>query len=137
VRSQFRPEFLNRLDEILIFHSLTRAEMSGIVDIQVDRLRQMLDDRNIQLELEDSAKHWLAEAGFDAVYGARPLKRVIQRQLQNPLAEKLLRGEVGDGGMVRVSADDSGLRIKTGETGGQTGAQTGGDSDPSTQAAAE
>ncbi|MBK1696678.1 ATP-dependent chaperone ClpB [Rhodovibrio salinarum] len=113
VRSQFRPEFLNRLDEILIFHSLTRAEMSGIVDIQVDRLRAMLADRNIQLELDESAKHWLGEAGFDSVYGARPLKRVIQRQLQNPLAEKLLRGEIGDGAVVRVNADDSGLQIQT------------------------
>ena len=149
VRSQFRPEFLNRLDEIRIFHSLTRAEMSGIVDIQVDRLRDMLGERNIQLELDDAAKHWLAEAGFDAVYGARPLKRVIQRQLQNPLAEKLLRGEVGDGGVVTVSADDSGLRIQTGQSGGQsggqtggqsggqTGADTGGDSDSGAQAAAE
>jgi ATP-dependent Clp protease ATP-binding subunit ClpB len=129
VRSQFRPEFLNRLDEILIFHSLTREEMSGIVDIQVDRLRDMLADRNIQLELDDSAKHWLGEAGFDTVYGARPLKRVIQRQLQNPLAEKLLRGEIGDGGTVRVSADDSGLKIEAGR------ADDGGDTDA--QAAAE
>jgi ATP-dependent Clp protease ATP-binding subunit ClpB len=131
VRSQFRPEFLNRLDEILIFHSLTRAEMSGIVDIQVDRLRAMLADRNIALELDDSAKHWLAEAGFDAVYGARPLKRVIQRQLQNPLAEKLLRGEIGDGGTVSVSADDSGLQIQTGQHGRAAGGDDG------AQAAAE
>jgi len=129
VRSQFRPEFLNRLDEILIFHSLTRAEMSGIVDIQVDRLRDMLESRNIELELDDAAKHWLAEAGFDPVYGARPLKRVIQRQLQNPLAEKLLQGEIGDGTRVRVSADDSGLRIDAGR--GDGGADAG------TQAAAE
>ncbi len=129
VRSAFRPEFLNRLDEILIFHSLTRAEMSGIVDIQVDRLRDMLADRNIELELDDAAKHWLAEAGFDAVYGARPLKRVIQRQLQNPLAEQLLRGEIGDGTRVRVSADDSGLRIEAG--------RANGDADAGTQAAAE
>jgi ATP-dependent Clp protease ATP-binding subunit ClpB len=131
VRSQFRPEFLNRLDEILIFHSLTREEMGGIVDIQVDRLRAMLADRNIQLELDDAAKRWLAESGFDAVYGARPLKRVIQRQLQNPLAEKLLRGEIGDGGMVTVSAEDSGLSIQTGQTGRAAGGDDG------AQAAAE
>jgi ATP-dependent Clp protease ATP-binding subunit ClpB len=131
VRSQFRPEFLNRLDEILIFHSLTREEMSGIVDIQADRLRQMLADRKIDLELDAPAKHWLAEAGFDAVYGARPLKRVIQRQLQNPLAEKLLRGEIGDGTTVRVTADDSGLRIEAGQTGRAAGGDTG------AQAAAE
>ncbi|MBK1670231.1 ATP-dependent chaperone ClpB [Rhodovibrio sodomensis] len=123
VRSQFRPEFLNRLDEILIFHALTREEMSGIVDIQVRRLHDMLADRNIQLELDETAKHWLGEAGFDAVYGARPLKRVIQRQLQNPLAEKLLRGEIGDGTTVRVSADDSGLTIQAGARAGATAAQ--------------
>jgi ATP-dependent Clp protease ATP-binding subunit ClpB len=114
VRAQFRPEFLNRLDEVLIFHSLTREQMAGIVEIQVDRLRQMLADRSIRLELDDAAKRWLGEAGYDPVYGARPLKRVIQRQLQNPLAEKLLRGEIGDGATVRVSANDDGLTIETG-----------------------
>jgi ATP-dependent Clp protease ATP-binding subunit ClpB len=122
VRSQFRPEFLNRLDEILVFHSLTREQMSGIVEIQVDRLRAMLADRNIQLELDEPAKHWLGEAGFDPVYGARPLKRVIQRQLQNPLAEQLLRGEIGDGARVRVTADDSGLRIQAGSSASEAAA---------------
>src|SRR3546814_9698341 len=86
VRSHFRPEFLNRLDEIIMFHRLTRADMAGIVTIQLRRLQQLLADRKIALELDDSARGWLAEAGYDPVYGARPLKRVIQRSLQNPLA---------------------------------------------------
>src|SRR3546814_2446787 len=86
VRGHCRPEFLNRLDEILVFHRLGRDQMRGIVDIQLRRLRRLLADRKITIELDDAALAWLAEAGYDPVYGARPLKRVIQRALQNPLA---------------------------------------------------
>jgi ATP-dependent Clp protease ATP-binding subunit ClpB len=115
VRASFRPEFLNRLDEILLFHRLTRAQMSGIVEIQLGHLRRLLEDRKIALELDAAATEWLANAGYDPVYGARPLKRVIQRHLQNPLAARLLEGAIADGDTVRVSADDNGLLIN-GET---------------------
>jgi len=115
VRGHFRPEFLNRMDEILVFHSLTREQMTDIVEIQAENLRRMLADRNIALELDDSAKRWLAEAGYDPVYGARPLKRVIQHEVQNPLAQMLLEGRIGDGETVTVTAGDYGLVIN-GET---------------------
>ncbi|WP_366554433.1 ATP-dependent chaperone ClpB [Aquibaculum sediminis] len=111
VRSAFRPEFLNRLDEILLFHRLTREQMTGIVDIQLRHLEALLADRKIELVMEDSAKRWLANAGYDPVYGARPLKRVIQRELQNPLAEMILAGRVAEGESVTVAADDGGLTI--------------------------
>ncbi|MGO1120013.1 ATP-dependent chaperone ClpB [Rhodovibrionaceae bacterium A322] len=111
VRQAFRPEFLNRLDELLLFHRLTRAQMSGIVDIQLGHLRGLLADRKIELDLDEAALQWLANAGYDPVYGARPLKRVIQRELQNPLAEKILSGDVSVGETVRVSASDAGLEI--------------------------
>ncbi|TWA53160.1 ATP-dependent Clp protease ATP-binding subunit ClpB [Azospirillum baldaniorum] len=112
VRAVFRPEFLNRLDEILIFRRLSREDMSGIVDIQFRRLQRLLDDRKLVLEVDDAAKRWLADAGYDPVYGARPLKRVIQRELQNPLAEMILRGKVRDGDTVRVTATELGLLIE-------------------------
>lgn len=111
VRGAFRPEFLNRLDEVLLFHRLTREQMSGIVDIQLAHLRQLLDDRKIGLELDDAANTWLANAGYDPVYGARPLKRVIQRHLQNSLATMLLEGTIVDGDTVSVSAGPDGLLI--------------------------
>jgi ATP-dependent Clp protease ATP-binding subunit ClpB len=111
VRSHFRPEFLNRLDEIIVFDRLTREQMTGIVEIQVNRLRGLLADRKIDLVLDDGAREWLAEAGFDPVYGARPLKRVIQRELQNPLATAILEGRIGDGDTVHVSAGSGGLTI--------------------------
>jgi ATP-dependent Clp protease ATP-binding subunit ClpB len=111
VRASFRPEFLNRLDEILLFHRLMRVHMAGIVDIQLERLKKMLADRHITLELDDSARNWLADAGYDPVYGARPLKRTIQRELQNPLATQLLKGEIHDGETVHVGAGDGGLTI--------------------------
>src|SRR3546814_19543482 len=95
VRRAFRPEFLNRLDEILLFHRLTRQQMTGIVEIQLGRLPRMLADRKIALELADQAKAWLADRGSDPVYGARPLKRVIQRELQNPLAILPQEGQTG------------------------------------------
>jgi ATP-dependent Clp protease ATP-binding subunit ClpB len=111
VRRHFRPEFLNRLDEMLLFHRLTRSQMTGIVDIQLGRLHAMLADRKIALELDEQAKTWLADKGYDPVYGARPLKRVIQRELQNPLASMILEGKIGDGDKVSVSAGPEGLVI--------------------------
>ncbi len=109
VRGHFRPEFLNRLDEIILFHRLERGHMSGIVEIQLKGLLARLADRKIELALDDKAKVWLAERGYDPVYGARPLKRVIQKSLQDPLAEFLLAGDVKDGETVSVSADEDGL----------------------------
>ncbi len=111
VREHFRPEFLNRLDEVVLFHRLQRADMAGIVRIQLARLRELLVDRHITLDLDDRAAAWLGEAGYDPVYGARPLKRVIQRSLQNPLAGQLLDGSIHDGETVHVSADRDGLVI--------------------------
>jgi ATP-dependent Clp protease ATP-binding subunit ClpB len=111
VRGHFRPEFLNRLDEIIIFHRLTRGNMDRIVDIQIGRLQALLADRKITIHLDAKAKEWLASAGYDPVYGARPLKRVIQRRLQDPLAQLLLEGRIGDGADVKVSTNKVGLTI--------------------------
>ena len=111
VRAHFRPEFLNRLDETIIFDRLGRADMDGIVDIQLARLQKRLMGRKITLAFDDAAKTWLADEGYDPVFGARPLKRVIQRALQDPLAELLLSGEVKDGDTVAVSAGAEGLII--------------------------
>ncbi len=111
VREHFRPEFLNRLDEIVLFRRLQRSDMARIVDIQLARLRELLRDRHIVLDLDGAATEWLAEQGYDPVYGARPLKRVIQRSVQNPLAGMLLDGTVHDGETVRVSASRDGLLI--------------------------
>ena len=109
VREHFRPEFLNRLDEIVLFRRLQRGDMATIVDIQLARLRDMLADRKITLHLDQRATDWLAEEGYDPVYGARPLKRVIQRSLQNPLAQRLLEGVIHDNSTVEVSATRDGL----------------------------
>jgi ATP-dependent Clp protease ATP-binding subunit ClpB len=111
VRHAFRPEFLNRLDEILLFRRLSRDDMTGIVEIQLGRLRQLLADRKITLDLDAKATAWVANAGYDPVYGARPLKRVIQRELQNPLAQRILEGRIPDGATVKVSASPLGLVI--------------------------
>jgi len=111
VRAHFRPEFLNRLDEIVLFHRLEPKHMDQVVAIQVARLEKVLAERKIVLKLDDAACGWLARAGYDPVYGARPLKRVIQRQLQNPLAELLLEGSIGEGDTVSVTANDDGLVI--------------------------
>jgi ATP-dependent Clp protease ATP-binding subunit ClpB len=111
VRAHFRPEFLNRLDETIIFDRLGRADMDGIVDIQLARLQKRLMGRKITLAFDDAAKTWLADEGYDPVFGARPLKRVIQRALQDPLAELLLSGDVKDGDTVAVSAGAEGLII--------------------------
>jgi ATP-dependent Clp protease ATP-binding subunit ClpB len=109
VRASFRPEFLNRVDEIILFHRLKRSQMSRIVEIQLGRLQKLLDDRKIKLALEPSARDWLADKGYDPAYGARPLKRVIQRYLQDPMAEMLLAGTIRDGETVAVSAGKQGL----------------------------
>jgi ATP-dependent Clp protease ATP-binding subunit ClpB len=111
VRTAFRPEFLNRLDEILLFRRLSRDDMVGIVDIQLRQLQKLLDERKVTLEVDREAEKWLANAGYDPVYGARPLKRVIQRELQNPLAEKILAGEIREGDTVKVTASPLGLLI--------------------------
>jgi len=111
VRDAFRPEFLNRLDEILLFRRLSRDDMKGIVTIQLERLRKLLADRKITLDVDAAASAWLANAGYDPVYGARPLKRVIQRELQNPLAQQILEGHIPDGSTVHVGAGDKGLVI--------------------------
>ncbi|MBB3174649.1 ATP-dependent Clp protease ATP-binding subunit ClpB [Endobacter medicaginis] len=109
VRDHFRPEFLNRLDEIVLFNRLQRADMAGIVSIQLSRLRGLLGDRKITLDLDPLAVDWLANEGYDPVYGARPLKRVIQRSLQNPLASLLLEGSIHNGETIHVSAGPEGL----------------------------
>ena len=111
VRASFRPEFLNRLDEIIVFERLSRDHMKGIVDIQLERLRGLLNERKITLDLDGAARDWLANAGFDPVYGARPLKRVIQRSLQNTLASLILEGAIEDGATVTVSAGPDGLEV--------------------------
>ncbi|HVM82783.1 MAG TPA: ATP-dependent chaperone ClpB [Candidatus Binatia bacterium] len=111
VRQAFRPEFLNRLDEVILFHRLSRKHMTGIVEIQLRRLQALLADRKLELNLDGKAEEWLAESGYDPVYGARPLKRVIQRELQNPLATMILEGRFKPGEIITVSADKSGLTI--------------------------
>jgi ATP-dependent Clp protease ATP-binding subunit ClpB len=111
VRNAFRPEFLNRLDEIILFHRLGRGDMTGIVEIQLRRLEALLEDRKIRLAITDQAKRWLAETGYDPVYGARPLKRTIQKSLQDPLARLILEGRIRDGDVVEVDAGDGGLLI--------------------------
>jgi ATP-dependent Clp protease ATP-binding subunit ClpB len=109
VRAHFRPEFLNRLDEIILFHRLGAAHMAPIVDIQVARIGKLLKDRKITLDLTDGARAWLGRVGYDPVYGARPLKRAVQRYLQDPLADMILRGDIPDGSTVRVDEGDGAL----------------------------
>ncbi len=109
VRAHFRPEFLNRVDEIILFHRLKREHMGRIVDIQLDRLHKLLEDRKIAITLEPKAREWLADKGYDPAYGARPLKRVIQKSVQDPLAELILSGKIRDGEKVKISAGRDGL----------------------------
>jgi len=111
VRGHFRPEFLNRLDETIIFDRLAREDMAGIVDIQLGLLMKRLASREIKLDLTDDAHKWLADEGYDPVFGARPLKRVIQRAVQDPLAEMILAGDVLDGATVHISAGPDGLIV--------------------------
>ena len=112
VRGHFRPEFLNRLDEIVLFHRLGQAEMAPIVDIQVARIAKLLDERKVGLNLTDAARLWLGRVGYDPVYGARPLKRAVQRYLQDPLADLILRGAVKDGATVKVDEGDGKLELR-------------------------
>ena len=111
LREHFKPEFLNRVDDIVIFHRLSREQISQIIDVQLERLRAMLKERNVSLVLTDSARQLLAREGYDPNYGARPLKRAIQTLIQNPLALKLLRGEVLPGQTVFVSAEGDEMRF--------------------------
>ena len=111
VRHHFRPEFLNRIDEIILFKRLGRAEMDGIVRIQLQRGEKLPADRRMTLALDDGALHWLGDRGYDPVYGARPLKRVIQKDLIDPIARKLLAGDLEDGAVIDVHAGDGGLEI--------------------------
>jgi ATP-dependent Clp protease ATP-binding subunit ClpB len=111
VRAHFRPEFLNRVDEIILFHRLRREDMGAIVDIQLSRLARLLEDRKITLDLRPEARAWLADKGYDPAYGARPLKRVIQKSVQDPLAERILSGDIHDGARVTIGANASGLLI--------------------------
>lgn len=111
VRGHFRPEFLNRIDEIILFHRLGRDQMGGIVRIQLARFEKLLADRRMAIDIDDAALAWLADRGYDPVYGARPLKRVIQKDLVDPIARKLLAGEIEDGGVIAVSAGQDGLEI--------------------------
>ena len=123
VRANFRPEFLNRLDEIILFERLKKSDMAGIVEIQLRHLRKLLDERRIELELEPDAVQWLAERGYDPAYGARPLKRVIQTELQDLLAEKILLGEIHDGMMVTVTSGSEQLLLSA-EEGSAKGSET-------------
>ncbi|MES0385240.1 MAG: ATP-dependent chaperone ClpB [Hyphomicrobium sp.] len=111
VRKMFRPEFLNRLDDIILFHRLQRADMGKIVDIQMGRLQRLLADRKITIELNDQARSWIANRGYDPAYGARPLKRVIQRHMQDPLAEQILAGRIKDGETVKVTVREGDLAL--------------------------
>ncbi|MGE7156625.1 ATP-dependent chaperone ClpB [Methylorubrum rhodesianum] len=111
VRGHFRPEFLNRVDEIILFHRLARSEMGAIVDIQLGRLAKLLEDRKITLDVDDEARTWLADKGYDPAYGARPLKRVIQKNVQDPLAEAILSGVIHDGETVPIRVGPAGLMI--------------------------
>jgi len=115
VRAHFRPEFLNRVDDIILFHRLQRKEMGKIVEIQLRHLERLLAERKIDLVLDESARAWLAEKGYDPAYGARPLKRVIQREVQDPLADKILAGEIGDGATVRIVGGTDHLLFVPGE----------------------
>jgi ATP-dependent Clp protease ATP-binding subunit ClpB len=111
IRAHFRPEFLNRVDEIVFFKRLGREEIDRIVGVQLKRLEKILADRRITISLTEEAKHWLAERGYDPVYGARPLKRVIQKELQDPLARRILEGRIKDGDDVKVTVEGAALAL--------------------------
>jgi ATP-dependent Clp protease ATP-binding subunit ClpA len=115
MRDVFRPEFLNRIDEIVVFEALTREQLADVAELQLARLRERLAERRIELELTDAAKAVLAEAGWDPTYGARPLKRAIQRLVENPLAARLLAGEFAEGDTIRIDAADGELRFERAE----------------------
>ena len=111
LRNQFKPEFLNRIDDIVVFSQLSREEIAQIVDVQLEKLRRNLAERGITITLEDSARELLVKEGYDPNFGARPLKRAIQTLIQNPLAVKLLNGEIGSGQTVRISAENGEMKF--------------------------
>jgi ATP-dependent Clp protease ATP-binding subunit ClpB len=111
IRGHFRPEFLNRIDEIVFFKRLGRGEIDRIVGVQLKRLEKILADRRITISLSDEAMQWLSDRGYDPVYGARPLKRVIQKELQDPLARRILEGRIKDGDDVRVSIENNAIAL--------------------------
>jgi ATP-dependent Clp protease ATP-binding subunit ClpB len=113
LRDHFKPEFLNRIDDIVIFHQLTREEIARIIDVQLEKLRQMLQDKEVTILLDDSARELLVREGYDPVYGARPLKRAIQTLIQNPLAVKLLQGDIKSGDTVRLTAEGDEMKFAT------------------------
>ena len=119
VRGHFRPEFLNRVDEIILFHRLRREDMGRIVDIQFKRLAKLLEDRKVTLALDPKGRQWLADKGYDPTYGARPLKRVIQKWVQDPLAKRVLAGQIADGSVVKIGARDGHLTIDDKTVGGE------------------
>jgi len=108
-KKMFRPEFLNRLDEIIVFHELTEKQLRQIVDLMVKDLKRRLAERELEVEITDKAKSWLAKEGYDPVYGARPLRRALERYVENPLSTKLLRGEFGQGDIIVVDLGGKGL----------------------------
>jgi ATP-dependent Clp protease ATP-binding subunit ClpB len=112
LREHFKPEFLNRIDETVVFHALTPEQLKHIVDIQLQILNKRLEERKIILNPSDAARDWLARTGYDPVYGARPLKRLIQKDIENPLALKLLEGEFADGDRIIIDAGTDGLTFK-------------------------
>ncbi|MFW6066305.1 MAG: AAA family ATPase, partial [Planctomycetota bacterium] len=132
LKQHFRPEFLNRIDEVIVFHSLSRENLKGIVDIQTRQLAERLADRNIGIELTDSAKELLSELGWDPTFGARPLRRVIQQKLENELARRMLAGEIRDGAKVEIDAEGKSFSFEAENVAtSQRQAATAGDTDSS------
>jgi len=117
LRDYFKPEFLNRIDDIVVFKQLGREQIAEIINVQLEKLRAMLEERGIKIELDDSARELLVQEGYDPVYGARPLKRAIQTLIQNPLAVSLLKGAIATGQTVRVSAENGEMKFTPVETG--------------------
>jgi len=117
LRDYFKPEFLNRIDDIVVFKQLGREQIAEIINVQLEKLRAMLEERGIKIELDDSARELLVQEGYDPVYGARPLKRAIQTLIQNPLAVSLLKGDIATGQTVRVSAENGEMKFTPVETG--------------------
>jgi ATP-dependent Clp protease ATP-binding subunit ClpB len=113
LQAHFRPEFLNRVDEIVVFHPLTRSDLVEIVDIQLARVAELMRERNLKLDVDQAAREYLAEIGYDPDFGARPLKRTIQREVQDPLAIKVVSGEIGDGDTIHITRGGDGLKFET------------------------